>query len=135
MSYETNDHLTEQQKKLMGSFYTPQEIASEMAELLNNRVPNEYDPNYHVLDPCCGKGNLFVAVLEMYPQVHNDNLYGIDIDKEAIQFCINKFPGGHFQYGDILEDDFTDDKFWEKEPLEKFMKIATFFSTFEQDKK
>jgi ubiquinone/menaquinone biosynthesis C-methylase UbiE len=135
MDYEINDHLASQQQKDLGSFYTPKEIALEMAYLLKDVIPSQYDSDFHIIDPCCGKGNLFVAVLETYPQIHNDNLYGIDIDKEAIQFCIDKFPGGHFQYGDILRDDFTDYGFWTKSPMLSFNDIKkkyprSFFETF-----
>lgn len=111
MTYEKADHLEKKQIDDQGAVYTPREIALEMAKLLNLKKREL------VLEPCVGKGNLLVALLETYPFLKNEDLYGIDIDPEAIKFCMEKFPGGHFQVGDVLKDPFTDDDFWEKPPL------------------
>ncbi|MDR0675789.1 MAG: SAM-dependent methyltransferase [Elusimicrobiota bacterium] len=110
MKYEVSDHLDKDQKQDLGAVYTPEELAISMAKKLN------WKKGQKVLDVCCGKGNLFVAVLEVYEKdgITNDNLYGIDIDPKAIEFCINKFPGGHFRVGNCLTDDFTLDHFWKE---------------------
>jgi type I restriction-modification system DNA methylase subunit len=115
MNFEIADHLTKEKQQAQGSFYTPVEISINMAKKLGLKQKGK------ILDSCCGKGNLFVAVLNEYDFISNDDLYGVDIDAEAIAFCINKFPGGHFQVGNCLEDDLTDDDFWKKDPFEKYV--------------
>lgn len=114
MTYENSSHLSRKQIIKNGALYTLKETAIKMAKMLKltKREP--------IIDPCCGKGNLFVALLETYSFLKNEDLYGIDIDPEAIKFCIEKFPGGHFQVGDILKDSFTDDDFWKKDPFSKY---------------
>jgi hypothetical protein len=120
MNYEVADHLDKQDQQSQGSFYTPQELAEKMARELRLKESDRSDwSDFRVLDPTVGKGNLFVAVLNEYSWLTNDNLYGCDIDEEAIRFCIEKFPGGHFQVGDCLKDDITDDEFWAKDPFSK----------------
>jgi len=114
MDYEIADHLNKEEAQSQGSFYTPEKLAIKMAKMLKLKEKCK------VLDPCCGKGNLFVAVLNTYDFISNEDLYGVDIDPEAIKFCIEKFPGGNFQVGNVLEDDITNDEFWNKEPFSKF---------------
>jgi type I restriction-modification system DNA methylase subunit len=111
MKYEQSDHLDDETQKEFGSIYTPKELALKMAKLLKWKEGP-------ILDPCVGKGNLFVACLEIYKSLKNDDLYGVDLDSEAIKFCIKKFPGGHFQVGNCLEDDLADDDFWSKNPFD-----------------
>ena len=65
-----------------------------------------------MIDPCCGTGNLLAAALNTYKWIDEEDIYGVDIDPRAIDFCIKKFPCGHFQVGDCLLEDITDDKFW-----------------------
>jgi len=107
-------HLSKKEKQKQGAVYTPRELAEYMARLLDLK---ERKP---ILDPCVGYGQLLAAVMNTYDFIEYEDLYGIDIDEEAIKFCIEKFPGGHFQVGDILVDDYTDDAFWEKDPFEKY---------------
>jgi type I restriction-modification system DNA methylase subunit len=124
MEYEIADHLDKKQKQDQGSFYTPQEISEKMAKMLNYK-------DGKILDPCVGKGNLFVACIKIYNlKEPYDMLYGVDIDEEAIRFCIQKFPGGHFQVGNCLEDDLSNDDFWKKDPFSKY--VPTFMSKFGQ---
>jgi SAM-dependent methyltransferase len=108
------DHLSKKDAQKQGSFYTPRDIAMEMADKL------EWKSDQKILDPCCGRGALFQACLEKYGDLTNDLIYGIDIDPIAISFCISHFPGGHFQVGDCLVDDIIDDEFWRKDPFERF---------------
>jgi len=122
MIYEHANHLNKDSQQELGSFYTPKELALKMAKMLKLKSKCK------VLDPCCGKGNLFVAVLETYSFISNEDLYGVDIDPEAIKFCIKKFPGGHFQVGNCLEDNITDDDFWKKNSMDKYS--PTFKNTF-----
>lgn len=108
-------HLSRKEKQKQGAIYTPRELAESMAKQLDLK---ERKP---ILDPCVGYGQLLAAVMNTYDFIEYEDLYGIDIDEEAIKFCIEKFPGGHFQVGDILVDDYTDDAFWEKNPFEKYV--------------
>lgn len=115
--YNEADHLTGDQKVSQQAFYTPETISLKVAKLVK-----DYKPGDTILEPCVGKGNLLQAMKDTYGIEDNSVFYGIDIDPEAIQFCIEKFPGGHFQVGNILEDDFTHESFWAKDPFEKWKK-------------
>ena len=112
-NYTYPDHLTGEERQEIGAFYTPKKLAIEMARSLN------YISGKKVLDPCVGKGNLLQAMKDVHG-VPNELLYGVDIDAEAIKFCIEKFPGGHFQVGDVLKDDIVSKTFWQKPPFESF---------------
>lgn len=121
MTYKTEDHLTKEQQQEQGAFYTPRKLALKMAKKLN------WQPGQTVLDPCVGKGGLFLALKELNSELTNNLLYGVDIDPVAIRCCIELFPGGHFQVGNALTDPLTSDSFWEKEPLVEFSKTKTLF--------
>jgi SAM-dependent methyltransferase len=103
-----SNHLSKEEAQKQGSFYTPRELAIQMAKKL------KWKPTKKVLDPCCGRGALFQSCLEVYPQLTNNLLFGIDIDPIAIQFCIDHFPNGNFRVGNCLEDDFNSEHFWKK---------------------
>jgi predicted RNA methylase len=126
LSYEAADHLDKKEKQDQGSFYTPENISKRMAKKLFEGLTKKEIASKIILDPTCGKGNLFVACLEL--GALEENLYGVDIDKEAIKFCIDKFPDGNFQVGNCLEDDITDDTFWTKKWDEKY--VPSFRSMF-----
>jgi type I restriction-modification system DNA methylase subunit len=111
--YKTSEHLSDEQRKALGSFWTPPELATKMAKKLGWKKGDK------VLDPTCGGGGLLCAMLDEYPDLQEEDCYGVDIDPKAIKLCIAYIQGGHFQVGDILVDDITDDKFWEKDPLSR----------------
>jgi hypothetical protein len=70
-----------------------------------------------VIDPSVGGGNLLAAMMDTYPDLQEELLYGVDIDAEGIRQCIALFPYGHFQVGNALTDDLTDEGFWDKPPF------------------
>jgi type I restriction-modification system DNA methylase subunit len=88
--------------------YTPFEIAIKMAKEL------DWKPGQTILDPCVGKGALLAACLDTYPDLKEEDCYGIDVDLNSIEFCRNYFPNAHFQVGDALKDNYTEEGFWEK---------------------
>lgn len=110
--YKTSSHLTKQEQKGLGAFYTPPEIALEMAR------QTEWKPGQTVIDSCCGVGNLLAAMMDTYSELQEENLYGIDIDTEAIKQCIALFPYGHFQVGDCLSNPIDSVEFWNKHTFE-----------------
>jgi type I restriction-modification system DNA methylase subunit len=120
LNYSIADHLEKPNQQSLGSFYTPEELAKEMASKM------KVDKDSIILDPCVGRANLFKAVKELHPEIPNKNFYGIDIDEESIKLNLAdpELKGMHFQVGNCLEDDFTDDEFWAKAPLSKYCKKA-----------
>jgi hypothetical protein len=121
--YSSNLHLygyttyagSKEQRDNLAAFYTPQEYAEPMAEMIP--VPSGYQSDYKVFDPACGCGNTLSAMLNVHDNLSYENLYGVDIDKDAIKANLKKFPGGHFQYGDSLNDDIFSPLFWEEPPF------------------
>ena len=121
--------LTKHEKQSAGAFHTPKELAVEMAKKLFPQYAKcktkteisekfgqegiDFLKDFRLIDPCCGTGNLLAAAMNVYKWIDEEDLYGVDIDPRAVDFCMRKFPHGHFQVGDCLLEDLTDDKFWE----------------------
>lgn len=125
--------LTKQECQSVGAFHTPRKFALEMAkklfpkyttrrskcetkaELIEKFGQEAVDllKDFRLIDPCCGTGNLLAAAMNVYKWIDEEDIYGVDIDPRAVDFCMRKFPHGHFQVGDCLLEDLTDDKFWE----------------------
>lgn len=121
--------LTKQECQSAGAFHTPKKLAIAMAkklfpkyakcetkaELIEKFGQEAVDllKDFRLIDPCCGTGNLLAAAMNVYKWIDEEDLYGVDIDPRAVDFCMRKFPHGHFQVGDCLLEDLTDDKFWE----------------------
>jgi hypothetical protein len=97
----------DRQKQIdLGAVYTPQIFAEQL-------VPDPVGPDDTLIDPSVGKGNLLVAALSKGWK--EENLYGSDIDVEALRFCIQKFPKAHFQRIDVLKDNVACDEIWKRE--------------------
>lgn len=121
--------LTREECKLAGAVHTPKKLAIHMARKLFPQYIKcktkaeiiekfgqdgiEFLTDFKLIDPCCGTGNLLAAALNVYKWMDEEDIYGVDIDPRAVEFCMRKFPHGHFQVGDCLLEDLTDDKFWE----------------------
>lgn len=121
--------LSKFEKQSAGAFHTPKKLAIAMAkklypEYINCKTKQEiiekfgdegkkFVKEFNLIDPCVGTGNLLAAALNTYKWIEEEDIYGIDIDPRAIEFCMKKFPHGHFQVGNCLTDDFTSDEFWE----------------------
>lgn len=71
------------EKKAMGKYYTPDDVASLMAQYLL-RFPAK-----NICDLCCGTGNLILAVLEQMPPEERTQheYYVYDIDETALLIC------------------------------------------------
>ncbi len=67
-------------KKGKGIYYTDIELSSKMIEFL--KIPS----NAYILDPCCGTGSFIVAA----DNLGYKNVYGVDIDVNAVTLCKNK---------------------------------------------
>lgn len=122
-------NLTKQECQSAGAFHTPKKFAVDMAKKLFPQYIDcktkteiiekfgkegaDFVKDFSLIDPCCGTGNLLAAAMNVYKWIDEEDLYGVDIDPRAIDFCMRKFPYGHFQVGDCLMEDLTDDKFWE----------------------
>jgi type I restriction-modification system DNA methylase subunit len=107
-----SDHLDKKTKSNNGAFYTPATLSIKMAKKL------ELKKGDTVLDPCVGSANLLCACLDEYPDLQEEDCYGIDIDPEAIKKCFERIPHGHFQVGNCLIDDLSDENFWKKDPYD-----------------
>lgn len=75
------------EKKAMGKYYTPIDVAEVMAHYLLE-LPGE-----NICDLCCGTGNLILAVLDSMGSerakeaLQNGNIYLYDIDTTAMEIC------------------------------------------------
>lgn len=95
-----------------GVVYTPEAEARRMcrtALLLYLRdKPPEAVHSLTVFDPACGTGELLAAMLKELVALGADaqraiaNLYGMDIDPEAVHACRDRLGGGHIDCGDTL---------------------------------
>ncbi|MDF2673370.1 MAG: class SAM-dependent methyltransferase [Clostridiales bacterium] len=84
-------------KKELGSFYTPLEVVRYMVDDIVKDINYEENPNIKILDPSCGGGYFLIELYKKLvikaeklgidnPEDHvmNINLYGFDIDENAI---------------------------------------------------
>lgn len=126
-----NLNLTKEERQAAGAFHTPKNLAMTMAKRLFPKYikcktkaeiierfgdeGRKFLDGFNLIDPCCGTGNLLAAALNTYKWIDEEDIYGVDIDPRAVEFCIQKFPRGHFQVGDCLTDDITNDAFWDQE--------------------
>ena len=99
------------EKKAMGKYYTPIDVAEVMAHYLLD-IPGE-----NICDLCCGTGNLIIAVLEAMGKekaiesLSNGNIYLYDIEATAMKICqailINRYGtcanNIHLIQGDCLD--------------------------------
>jgi hypothetical protein len=75
------------EKKAMGKYYTPIDVAEVMAKQLLEL------PGDNICDLCCGTGNLILAVLDTIGKseatklLSNGNIYLYDIDETALKIC------------------------------------------------
>jgi len=82
--YEGLDDKTREE---LGQFYTPAKICIKMIEMFN---ATDFSGK-NILDPCCGSGNLLIAMLAA--GADSDKIYGNDYDYRAVSLCrkrINK---------------------------------------------
>ena len=79
--YEGLDKKTRDE---LGQFYTPAKICIQMIEMFK---ATEFSGK-NILDPCCGSGNLLIAMLAA--GADSDKLYGNDYDERAVKLCRNR---------------------------------------------
>ena len=79
--YEGLDKKTRDE---LGQFYTPAKICIQMIEMFKT---TEFSGK-NILDPCCGSGNLLIAMLAA--GADSDKLYGNDYDERAVKLCRNR---------------------------------------------
>ena len=76
--------LDEKTRDELGQFYTPAKICIQMIEMFK---ATEFSGK-NILDPCCGSGNLLIAMLAA--GADSDKLYGNDYDERAVKLCRNR---------------------------------------------
>ena len=87
--------LEENNKYENGIVFTPQYIAEYIAANLFENM-SEYSENLSILDPSCGCGIFLITAAEMISSrfniridtVVNNNIYGMDIDKDNARRCV-----------------------------------------------
>lgn len=95
-------------EKEMGVVYTPLQLGKYMAKKMFNFCEC-IDSNkvYKILDPSCGTGELLFATYLIAEELGiNIEIYGFDLDKEALEVASNKFKdlniNTHFYHEDFL---------------------------------
>lgn len=73
--------LPEAKRDELGQFYTPADICIEMLE----KFEADSFANKTILDPCCGSGNLLIAML--IAGAESNNIFGNDFDAAAVKLC------------------------------------------------
>lgn len=88
--YANYKEYSDAKKQLeLGQFFTPHEICRQMAGLLSVEMEDT------VLDMCCGMGNFFNHFPNQF------NLYGFDIDANAVKVAKRLYPDANITCGDI----------------------------------
>lgn len=84
-----NGTYSREQKKAIGSFYTPPIVADFLAQLVSSLIPS--GGIVSCLDPAVGDGVLLHSILLFLTKDRIHSLSGVDIDKKAISAVINSF--------------------------------------------
>ncbi|MDD3479281.1 MAG: N-6 DNA methylase [Paludibacteraceae bacterium] len=80
MNFESS--LASSYRKANGVYYTDLLLSERMLDDLNIRNDST------ILDPCCGAGSFIFSAKKK----GINNIYGIDLDKNAVSFCLNHIP-------------------------------------------
>ncbi|MFI3282465.1 MAG: TaqI-like C-terminal specificity domain-containing protein [Rikenellaceae bacterium] len=94
---EYESSLEESHRNREGIYYTPQDIVQNMF----STIPVEGVEDKLFLDPCCGSGNFLVAALEM--GFRAENIYGFDMDGDAVKIARQRVPKAKIRCGDFLD--------------------------------
>ena len=73
--------LDEQTRIELGQFYTPAKVCIKMIELYKT----DTFTGKLILDPCCGSGNLLIAML--IAGADSDKIYGNELDHRAVRLA------------------------------------------------
>jgi SAM-dependent methyltransferase len=76
--------LDDKKRQELGQFYTPAKICIEMIEKFKTADFSNND----ILDPCCGSGNLLIAML--IAGADSQRLFGNDYDNDAVKLCVKR---------------------------------------------
>jgi tRNA1(Val) A37 N6-methylase TrmN6 len=95
-------------RRASGVYYTPPEVARQLAELTLVPMCQAALPAIQVLDPACGAGELLLAARDVTVE-HGRRpaaLHGIDIDEQATNHCQQRLREPslpiHIRHGDAL---------------------------------
>lgn len=96
MKPSVQEHLREDLRINLGSFYTPERYVRLVSEWLKPLI----DESFCIMDPSCGYGAFF-ALKEFFP---NNRYRGNDLDPEAISVASKYFPWVEFSCSNALLD-------------------------------
>ncbi len=87
-----------QAKRKSGQFYTPEKFSFEIIEQIKPELKGK------ILDPACGDGSFLMVAAEKAKKAAGDafrleNIYGYDIDAQALLVCLGRLIEGFWGYG------------------------------------
>lgn len=110
-----------EKRSRLGQFYTPGKVCVKMIE----KFDCDDFSGKAILDPCCGSGNLLIAMLCAGADI--DKLYGNEFDKDAVDLCKERL----LKAADCLGVDKTKFRDWQIHQGNALHKIC--LTTFEED--
>lgn len=100
-----NGTYSREQKKAIGSFYTPPVVADFLAQLVSSHIPSS--ETVSCMDPAVGDGALLHSLLRFLTKNRIHSLTGVDIDKQAIAAVVKSFSNSelntYFKETDALK--------------------------------
>jgi NADPH-dependent curcumin reductase CurA len=84
-----NEYARAKKEVEMGQFFTPHALCRQMVEALSP------EPSEMVLDMCCGMGNFFNHLPNLF------NAYGFDIEPHSVKVARHLYPDAHIEQNDI----------------------------------
>lgn len=81
-------HVTPAEKKRLGAFYTPDDVAQALVGWVVRRAADR------MLDPACGDGRFLAA---------HEHCYGVDRDRGAISDSLRRAPWATTHHGDFFQ--------------------------------
>ena len=75
--------------KELGQFFTPRYMIDMIVYGLNIEKYIKIDSETTVYDPCTGSGGFLTRIYNCFPELNPENIYGCEIEKDTIKFCIS----------------------------------------------
>lgn len=109
MTYDNT--IPDEERKKRGVYYTPRDMALQLAGPLVDHLLSLDLPRLRICDPCCGSGILLEATAEKLVErgftreEAEGTLYGVDLDEEACEIARENLPGADIRQGNALIGD------------------------------
>ncbi|PZR12644.1 MAG: SAM-dependent methyltransferase [Archangium gephyra] len=92
-------HLSADERKLRGAFFTPAWLVEKVLDDVAPFVPRG---RFSIIDPACGAGAFLAAAAKRWPRA---DVFGVELNEASARICRERVPRATVRVGDALLDD------------------------------